>query len=1151
LKQAKSTTDATLHAVARLLFYALFGADAPSTVAGLRLPAMPMWLRVVDDGPFATEVARALVITARIDGDPSKPTVPSTYLRSPTYRIRPADSRDWGLDPVHTPEGEDIRLTGRLGAGVTIAGRKLAAPDPTRPALSVSTSRVPFAGYDDPRRLLMAANMQAHAMDLPGSEPPRVRTDDRSADPPGVNLRVAYLAWQGSNHEDAWVLSESAAARLRTTERVVTTAAIRAVELAPEVLVKEGERVARGQPLLRRYASPVLVVTAIKALAVLPDLEGVELPPEVDDAAPVAGKVVEIEEWDLVKGEGLPSGWEVPEAVRGAYRAVYRFHVERDLPLEVGDKLANRHGHKGVVGAILPDDDMPIWRDEPLEALIDPISVLNRSNWGQVHEALLGAAVEPGQSRDVTGLTAEAVIEEARSLGADERGRWPTSLPPAAGGETKEVRAVAGVQFVMRMPHHARDRLSGSPAPRRHLGEVRNKAQRLGEPEHWALWAHGGGGAAPAPGQAASLSPAAARLGRLLAAAGYEMKAEGDEVVVRRLALSEAPPPGWKVLSVVKEADDGDGEQAANKPKMGKAKKAAAPGDARPQPQEGKQPRAKALRSLPDLFDALDAVTPDSRTALVFDPPLSPPPRAEPADESGPPRQPQELRWLPVLPACDRPDRRLFDGSTEPHELTLALRRVVRLLRGRLRGGEQEGDATDLYYAARRCLSDAYAAAVGRSATGQFSGKRSLLRRGVLGRRLSRSARATVSPGGPLGLALDEIGLPPPLAHVLFGPGLPADAGKLAEEVEGRRVWLKRDPVLHRYGLLPVRVRVVAGDTIRLPASLLGPMGADFDGDTVAVFAQLPGAPADLGPCSPPALALHPILGASMFEPGKQYRHGLHLLADDAGRLARLQEDLAAAGAPPWPGRPDVPVKKAFQLWVEKAVASPGGADGAWWAVLERHALAAIADDPGLGFGLADVGGLVGSAAVACGAAKDLYGGPGRQAVADLLAGRSLSLYHKGEGRGDPIADVMVAAKATIGMFGGASRRLIYSAEKLRPEDVQQAQALTEQVTQTALSIKAGKAPLSYADFERQLKLLLRGEYANEHEVAALLDEVGRREKFEPIWEHLRGLMPERAPAWLEWLRKTHELKDLIVPPKHEVRLPLSDLRLRCWLAEG
>jgi hypothetical protein len=573
-EEGVSATEA-LQAIGRALVYALFGSDGPFTVSGLRLPAAPMWLRPVDETPFALEAARALVVTARLDTDPERPAVPTTDLRAAGYRIRPADRRDWGLDPVHTPEGADIRLTGRLGVGVAVRDRRLHAPDCQRPALSVSTARLPFAGHDDPRRLLMAANMQVHAMPLPLSEAPRVRTDDRGTDPPGVNLRVAYLAWQGSNHEDAWVLSESAARRLGTSEEVVTTAAIGAVELAPEMLVQVGQQVERGQLLLRRFVSPILLSAAVGLLASLPDLdEKVQLRPEVDDTAPESGEVVAIEQWDLGTGEGIPQDWEVPESVRGAFRSVLRIHIRRTLPLGVGDKLANRHGHKGVVGAILPDETMPRWRDEPLDALIDPISVLNRSNWGQIYEALAGAVVPAGESRAFASVSAETVMEEVKRLGADGRGRWSIL---------------------------ARDRISGSPVPAGPLGSsVRRRSQRFGEMDHWALWAHGGGAgpAEAAEAKGATLCPAVSRLGRLLAAAGFDLKKEGDTIVLRRLALGEAPPPEWTAFSLTKASEPAGAESKA-----------------------GGGKGAKTLRSLADLYDALDAITPETPTALVFDPP--------------------------------------------------------------------------------------------------------------------------------------------------------------------------------------------------------------------------------------------------------------------------------------------------------------------------------------------------------------------------------------------------------------------------------------------------------------------------------------------------------------------------------------------------
>jgi hypothetical protein len=1159
--------------VATFVFYALFGADGPSIVRGLRLPAGPMWLRPVGETAFARTISRSLVVTARLHSGSDHPAIPSTNLRAAGYRITPALPRDWGLDPVHTPEGNDIRLTGRLGAGVALHDRKLCPPKGERPPLSASTARLPFAGYDDPRRLLMAANMQAHAVPLTGEEPPRVSMGGDGQDPPGVNLRIAYLAWQGWNHEDAWVLSQSAALRLGTVETLVRTIAIRAIELAPELLVKIDQPVERGQLLVRRLVAPALLCADLRILAEIDDFEEtMPLRSEVDDFAPESGTVARIEEWDLHTGRGIPKDWLVSEGLDGAFRSVIRIHIERSLPLAIGDKLANRHGHKGIVGAIVPDDEMPHWRGKPLEALIDPISVLNRSNWGQVYEALAGALVEPGPSNDVRDLTGARVLQDAQAAGADESGCWPIEPPNRGDWLKREVRTVAGVQFVMRMPHHACDKISGNPPPPRLVAKhLRRRSQRLGEMEHWALWAHAKI-AEPGDGSKRALTADTLRFARLLESAGFRLSMEGDVIVIRRLPLHEAPPADYKVLSIEKET----------RPRNSTT-------------EIGDAPDTKvSLRSLDDLYDALDEVTPAAPTVLLLDPPVTIEERKTEGEEA---RPPITVNWLPLLPACDRPKRRLYDGSQEPHELTADLRRVLRSLlrhtracqnRDAWKGIEKstkEGDEKDLSaaskglteaeeeverhqrelsYAVRRLMNDAYGAAVGHSATGQFSSKRSYLRRGLLGRRLSHSARATVSPGGALRLALDEIGLPPALAHTLFGPKLPQDEKAVADAVNGRRVWLKRDPVLHRWGLLPVRVRIVPSDTIRMPASLLGPLGADFDGDTVALFASLPDSPSDFSSCSPPALAWHPIVKDVMFKPGKQYQYGLSLLGKDAERLTALQNALRGAGAPDWPSASDP--KKALAEWTELAVKT--GPQGLWWAILEYHALCALATNPTMEFRLGNVDELARLEVVRCGAAKDLYGGveppkdeqdrlaweKNRQAMTDILDGKSLDLYCRREnetGIVDPIADVMVAAKASIGQFGGALRRLVYTAGTLRPEDIQKAQTLTEQVTQKALSVKAGKPPLKYADFERQLRRLLQGRQLNEteqQELRALLAEVGKT--LEPVWKELGTLITSESKPWLEWLRKPHELAEQ-VDRAGELRLPVEDLRLRCWLNES
>jgi hypothetical protein len=1222
---------------ALLTRYALFGSGSFFRLQGLGFPRAPMWLRPVEENPIAAASARSLVVTARFRTNPQPilADTPVPEVRGSAYRILPTAERDRGLDPVHTPEGGEIRLTARLGMGVDVNDEgRLIIPAGVALPLSASTARLPFAGYNDPRRLLMAANMQTQAVSLSAPQLPRVRLDRIGREPPGVNLRVAYLAWRGLNHEDAWVLSESAAAKLTAEQTTVQTIALRTPEQNVPPLVKVGDFVERNQLLVERSVIPVFLTDSLRILGDLPCLdETVRLRPETGDRAPHEGEVIRIETWDPTRRSDLPEDWEVFADVAARYQTVYRIHLRRRLPLAVGDKLANRHGHKGVVGAILPDNEMPVWRDQPLEALIDPISVLNRSNWGQVYETLAGLAAPP-VGLEAASLTGDEVLTRAREHEVDEHGRSEIQPPPQGDWLREPSWSVAGIQLVMRMPQHARDKLSGSAPPgARQEPRIRRRAQRFGEMDQWALWARASD--LQRSGKA-SVSPAVEQLGRLLATAGFGVSRRGQSLAVGRLALDR--PLSQSLKTVVFPLDQKRAD-AAGVEKAG-----------------GKKTR-RGRESLTSLYDRLDEVSAEQTTVLTFDPPLQDGPRNKKASdvfktsEASSARKasrrqlplPFPLHWLPLLPLVDRPRRTLPDNSETEHELTRCLRRVVRAARDRSCNLDESGrpapdDDAELRFAVRQLMWTAYLQAVGWRATGLHGNKLALLRRGVLGRRLDGSGRATISPAGPLGLALDEIGLPHALARVLLDLPRSLDERQLAAEVESRRLWLKRDPVLHAWGLVPVRARLVPGDTVRLPASLLGPMGADFDGDTVALFAALPGAREQMMEAGPAAVAWHDLLGRPMFVPGKQYQFGLHRVMSDALLLEELQKDLATAGAPPWPRA--TRVKDALSEWVRAT--DPKTVQGSWWAIVEKHALRGLAEEPGMGFGIYGVEALSKLPVVICEGAKDLYSNEkASEAMERILAGSSLEVYRidrddLSAGGGDPIADVMVAGKTSIGRFGGALRRLIYSAPILEPKHVRDAQCLTEQVTQKALSVKAGMPPLRYADFERQLKQLLKGNpwqlpdetrlhtllgalgtawndlqkkfdpqaaraalgeilsnFATESEIPAAFkplkkiwralqkeaDSQGALERLEgvwrdlqnqaellsalkplrEVWERLQTIMPGSSPAstkgsgdlWLEWLRKPHELVALVAgAPGRVIRIPLDDLRLRCWLNE-
>jgi hypothetical protein len=203
-----------------------------------------------------------------------------------------------------------------------------------------------------------------------------------------------------------------------------------------------------------------------------------------------------------------------------------------------------------------------------------------------------------------------------------------------------------------------------------------------------------------------------------------------------------------------------------------------------------------------------------------------------------------------------------------------------------------------------------------------------------------------------------------------------------------------------------------------------------------------------------------------------------------------------------------------------------------------------------MGLGILDADRLAAEPVVACGAAKkDLFaaGGPGRSLIDAILKGESLALYAAGGAAGgDPIAGVMVEGKASIGRFGGALRRLIYGAESLTAEVVQDAQCLTERITQQALSVKAGQPPLRFADFERELRRLLRGEPLELEGLPPTLR--GALEPLAGVGERLRTRMGAEPAPWLAWLRNPHELAERVRrAPDGVLRLPRADLRLWGW----
>ena len=202
------------------------------------------------------------------------------------------------------------------------------------------------------------------------------------------------------------------------------------------------------------------------------------------------GTVISVQILDRKKGDELEPG-----TLRKIIVEVAQFrHVV------IGDKLAGRHGNKGVISRILPQVDMPHLADgTPVDIIISPISVLARMNLGQLLEAHLGWA-ESNANKKVgipvfEEVEEEKIVEELKKAGLPVSGK--AVLYDGRTGESYENPAVVGIEYMMKLIHmvedktHARSTGPYSLVTQQPLGgKAQMGGQRLGEMEVWALESH-------------------------------------------------------------------------------------------------------------------------------------------------------------------------------------------------------------------------------------------------------------------------------------------------------------------------------------------------------------------------------------------------------------------------------------------------------------------------------------------------------------------------------------------------------------------------------------------------------------------------------------------------------------------------------------
>ena len=332
----------------------------------------------------------------------------------------------------------------------------------------------------------------------------------------GKNVRVAFMNFNGYNYEDAVILNE----RL-VRDDVYTSIHIqdyqiecRDTKLGPEEFTRDIPNVSEESRKNLDENGIVAIGTEVKdddilvgkvtpkGMAELTSEEKLlhaifgEKTREVRDTSlrvphGGGGIVHDIKVFTKEDTDELPAG----------VSKIIRVYIAQKRKITVGDKMAGRHGNKGVISLVLPSEDMPYTADgEPIDILLNPLGVPSRMNIGQILEMHLGiAAKELGihvATPVFSGANREEIIDALKEANLDEDGK--TVLYDGRTGEPFDNRISVGIMYMIKLHHmvddklHARSTGPYSMVTQQPLGgKAQFGGQRFGEMEVWALYAYG------------------------------------------------------------------------------------------------------------------------------------------------------------------------------------------------------------------------------------------------------------------------------------------------------------------------------------------------------------------------------------------------------------------------------------------------------------------------------------------------------------------------------------------------------------------------------------------------------------------------------------------------------------------------------------
>lgn len=332
----------------------------------------------------------------------------------------------------------------------------------------------------------------------------------------GQNIFIAFLSWSGANYEDAIIISERLVKKSKFTSIYLGEfiCVVRDTKLGPEITTRD---------------IPNIGELKLKDL----DEDGiVRIGAEVRENDILVGKITPKGETELTPEERLlrsifaekardvkDTSLRMEHGKRGRVVGVKIFSRDLGHTLEagiikkivievaqirnisVGDKLSGRHGNKGVISTILPEEDMPYTADgTPVDIILSPLGVPSRMNLGQILEMHLGMAANSLGYQAITppflGAKQEEIQEELKKAGLPENGKL--KLFDGRTGEPFEQDVAVGYMYMLKLHHMVEDKIHmRSIGPYSLItqqplgGKAQGGGQRFGEMEVWALEGYG------------------------------------------------------------------------------------------------------------------------------------------------------------------------------------------------------------------------------------------------------------------------------------------------------------------------------------------------------------------------------------------------------------------------------------------------------------------------------------------------------------------------------------------------------------------------------------------------------------------------------------------------------------------------------------